>query len=217
MRLGKSDIFIDLCVQREYLDAGSPARCENADRIVNNIKHLMAFARLLKVPTLSCIDVDRGNRIGGEFTTIPHLASPHLHKPTYALLHDHVTCESDNCLSVSLDLLENVQQAIFTKVHHDPFTNPKLERLLTEMPARRFVIFGLPLESSIRLTVLGLMRRRRNVAIVADACGWLHREEGEMALRQLSVKGCEMLSVNSYLARGLANARVRVRADRSVA
>ena len=61
---GKQDVFIDVCIQREYLTRNGKPPCYNADRIALNAKHLMAYARLAKVPVLSCVDDNRGNRIG---------------------------------------------------------------------------------------------------------------------------------------------------------
>jgi nicotinamidase-related amidase len=221
MNLARRDIFVDLCVQREYLDGNGSARCLNADQVIVNVKHLMAFARLAKIPVLSCVDVNRANRIGAEYVSIATRAAPHEQKTAFTLLPRHVVLESDNSLCVALDVLQRYQQAILTKIHRDPFTNPKFDRLLTEMPARRFIVFGIPLESSIRILVLGLIRRKRRVTLIRDACGYWNRPEAEMVLRQLSVKGCEVLTANEYLRNALARIarrlRIRIRASRSVA
>lgn len=220
-RIGKRDVFVDLCIQREYLTHNGPRRCENARQVALNVKHLMAFARLAKTPVLSCVDVNCGNRIGPEFVSVVSRADPCEQKVAFTLLPRHTIIESDNSLCVPLDILRRYQQAIFTKVHRDPFTNPKLDRLLTEMAAQRFVVFGIPLETSLRILVLGLLRRRRPVILLKDACGYWNREEAEMVLRQLSVKGCQLATTNEYLADALIRIarrlRIRVRASRSVA
>lgn len=219
--LSKRDVFVDLCIQREYLADNGTRRCRNADQVAVNVKHIMAFARLAKVPVLSCVDVNCGNRIGAEFVSILSREAPRQQKAAFTLLPDHIVVESDNSLSMPLDVLKRYQQAIFTKVHRDPFTNPKLDRLLTEMPARCFVVFGIPLETSLRILVLGLLRRHRRVILLKDTCGYWNRQEAEMALRQLAVKGCGVVTASEYL--GLALGRVarrlgiRVRASRSVA
>jgi len=219
--ISTQDVFVDVCTQREYLSQnGSPA-CFNAGRIVQNAKHLTAFARLAKMPVISCVDMNRGNRIGTEFVPIVSQALPEERKAAFTLLPHRIVVESDNSLAVPLDLLKRYQQAIFTKIHRDPFTNPKLDRLLTEMPVRRFVVFGIPLETSMRILVLGLLRRKRRVTLLADSCGYWNTQEAEMILRQLAVKGCEITTARDYLARGLLELvrqfGIRVRASRSVA
>jgi len=221
IRNGQRDVFVDLCVQREYLTPGDATCCQNADQVTLNVKHLMAFARLAKVPVLSCVDVDRANRIGSEYVSIVSRETPQERKAAFSLLPDHTVIDSDNSLCISLDVLQHHQQAIFTKVHRDPFTNPKFDRLLTEMPARRFVVFGVPLETSLRILMLGLLRRKRHVVLLTDTCGYWNRQEAEMVLRQLGVKGCTLATAREYLADALVRIahrlRIRIRPSRSVA
>jgi hypothetical protein len=176
----------------------------------------MAFARWAKVPTLSCIDDGRAA------DTRPHSnGCCGQRKIPFSLLPDHVTIESDNCLCVPLDLLRRHQQAILVKRHRDPFTNPKFDRLLTEVPTQRFYVFGVALESSIRLLVLGLLLRERHVTLVHDACGYWNPNDADMALRQLLAKGCEIASseqvVRDALGRMKAHARRGLRRRRFVA
>lgn len=215
------EVLVDLCVQREYLDRNSRNRCLNADHIAGNIKHLMAFARLGKSPILSCVDTEyppiNNNRNGA---VKPLRGAPDSRKPAYGLVHHKTVIESDDRPCVPLDIFEHHQQVVFTKVHQDPFTNPKLDRLLTELPVPRFVVFGLPTETSIRILVLGLLRRNRSVALIEDACGHWSDAEAAMVLRQLRVKGCEILTTDSYIRAAVAGFNSRVRrhyGDRSVA
>jgi len=216
------DVFVELCLQSEYVGDGRPAPgCINAGRVVRSAKRLMALARMLGTPILSCVDMAHPSQMGRDIVDVRRNGNPLAHKLPFSLLPRHVLVESDNCLGVALDVLERYQQAVFTKVHRDPFTNPKLDRLLTEMPARRFIVFGLPLESSVRMLALGLLRRNRNVAIVRDACGAWSEQEAEMALRQLGVKGCELLDCHAYVHQRLADRSQRrpgrARRGRSVA
>ncbi len=221
MTIRKRDVFVDVCIQREYLTQNGSPPCHNADQIARNAKHLMAFARLAKVPVLSCVDVNRGNRIGAEFVSIVSRDAPHEQKAAYTLLPHYTIIESDNSLAISLDLLQQYQQAIFTKVHRDPFTNPKLDRLLTEMPARRFVVFGIPIETSLRILVLGLLRRKRRVTMLVDTCGYWNTQEADMVLRQIAIKGCKLTTASEYLMSALASTArrlgFRIRSSRSVA
>ncbi len=194
MNLRKSDVYLDICTQRDYLAPDGSCTSANAEQVLTNIKHVMAFARWAKVPTLSCVDVRRPDDVRGLPRPNCVVGTPGQRKVTCSVLPDRVVIDSDNCLCVPLDLLERHQQAILTKQHTDPFTNPKLDRLLTEMPSRRFVVFGVSLETSLRLLVLGLLLRQRRVALVRDACGYWSAAEADMALRQLEAKGCELIT-----------------------
>jgi len=215
------EVLVDLCVQREYLDRGSKNRCANADDIAGNIKHLMAFARLGKCPVLSCVDTAYppiSNNRNGAFK--PRRGVPDSRKPAYGLVHHKTVIESDDRPCVPLDVFDHHQQVVLSKVHQDPFTNPKLDRLLTELPVSRFVVFGLPTETSIRILVLGLLRRNRSVALIEDACGFWSEAEAAMVMRQLHVKGCEILTADAYVRAATVGFNSRVRrhfGDRSVA
>jgi nicotinamidase-related amidase len=195
----KADVFVDLCTQRDYLAITGAQPAANADQIMPNLKHLMAFARWAGTPTLSCVDARRPGDVRGLPRAHCVLGTPGQQKLPFTLLPNRVQIDSDNCLCISLDVLQSHQQAILAKEHRDPFTNPKLDRLLTELPIRRFVVFGISLETSIRLLVLGLLLRNRRVAVVWDACGWWNAGDGEMALRQMVAKGCELTSTKQLL------------------
>ncbi len=216
-----ADVFVDVCTQRAYLAEHQPQRCRNAQQVLANLKHIMAFARLAKTPVVSCVDVDAANRIGAEYVSVPPDLTPLERKVSFSLLPRHTLIQSDNSLAMSREIFGDHQQAIFTKVHRDPFTNPKLDRLLTELPAGRFVIFGVGIETSLRMLALGLLRRRRKVAVLFDACGYWNHQEADMALRQMSVKGCELLPARGYISTALARVSrrlgTRIRPTRSVA
>lgn len=207
--LSQLDVFLDIGTQRDYLQADGARRIANADIATANIKHLVALARWARIPTLSCIDAFRPKDVSASDLNCCRQGTPGQRKIGFTILPDHVRIESDNCLCVPLDLFKHVQQAILTKRHPDPFTNPKIDRLLTEMPARRFVVFGVSLDETLRLLVLGLMLRHRPVSVIPDACGFWNEAEAEMVLRQLSAKGVEMISTADYVQNGLKELRSR--------
>jgi nicotinamidase-related amidase len=217
----KQDIVVDVCTQRDYLACNGAHPCANSAQILPNIKRLMALIRWSGIPTLSCVDARRPSDVRGLPQPDCVLGTPGQRKLSCTLLPDHVQINSDNCLCVSLDLLQEHQQAVLAKGHRDPFTNPKLDRLLTEVAGRRFLVFGVGLEASIRLLALGLILRHRKVAVVHDACGWWDAEQGGMALRQMSAKGCVLIStdelIQSVFHRYKRNGRRGLLRSRSVA
>lgn len=216
------DIYVEMCLQSEYVGVRRPGpACLEVGRLVRNSKRLMALARMIGTPVLSCVDVAHPSQMGRDIVDVRRNGNVLAHKLPFTLLPRHVLVESNNRLDVALNVLDQYQQAVFTKVHRDPFTNPKLDRLLTEMPAQRFVVFGVPLESSVRMLVLGLLRRSRKVCVIRDACGAWSEQEADMALRQLGVKGCEILDSHSYIHQKVAERTPRragrARSGRSVA
>jgi len=206
-RVGKRDVFVDLCTQRDYLSPAGARPAVNANEVITNLRHLMAFARWAHVPTLSCMELRRPDEVRGVPRAECVLGTPGQEKMRCTLLPQRVLVESDNRVCVALDLLDSCQQAIFIKRHRDPFTNPKLDRLLTEMPARRFVVFGVALEVSLRLLALGLLLRKRRVVLVHDACAFWNAGEADMALRQLAAKNCTMMSTHELISSSLVRRR----------
>jgi nicotinamidase-related amidase len=198
------DVFVDLCTQRDYLAASGTRPVSNASDVRASLKRVMALARWARIPLLSCVDAYRPVDVRGLARPQCVIGSGGQRKLACTLMPDHVFVDSDNCLCVSLDIFETHQQAVLSKAHRDPFTNPKFDRLLTEMPNRRYVVFGISLEESVRLLTLGLMLRHRPVTVVRDCCGWWDQEEGEMTLRQLEAKGCELITAQELVQRTLA-------------
>lgn len=197
--LRESDVLVDLCTQRDYLVNGSGWKVANADQVLANIKHLMGWARWAKLPVISAVDEHRsGELIAGERPPCI-LGTCGQRKISYSLMPNRVRIESDNCLCVSLDILDHYQQAILSKHHRDPLTNPKLDRLLTEMPAKRFVVLGVSMDASIRSLVLGLLLRGRRVLVVTDACGYCHEAEADFCERQIAAKGCDLTTTQAYI------------------
>lgn len=193
------EVIVDLCAQREYLDQGRPRRCQNAEGVTENLKHLMAFARWGHLPVVSCMDYLPAH--GGCEREIPDTSFlARRERPSFTVLPHHVFIDSDNSPAVALDVLDRCQQAILTKDHRDPFTNPKLDRLLTELNIRRVVVCGVGLEDSLRILSLGLLRRGREVVLISDACGCFDLQAAQMVLRQLEVKGCTIMPTQAYIA-----------------
>lgn len=197
--LRESDVLVDLCTQRDYLVNGSGWKVANADRVLANIKHLMGWARWARLPIISSVDERRPDEVVAGERPPCVLGTAGQKKVSYSLMPDRIRIESDNCLCVALDILEHHQQAILSKRHRDPLTNPKLDRLMTEMPAGRFVVFGVSMDSCIRSLVLGLLLRGRRVVVVTDACGYWNDAESEFCERQVNAKGCLLITTQAYI------------------
>jgi len=217
----RSDVLVAVCTQRVYLEPGSQYRCANADVILPNVRRLIALARWARLPVATCLDDGAVSVNGnGVFGANGRRVPPEQRLLPFMRLHGTTVVESDNCLCMALDVFARHRHVVFTKMHRDPFTNPKFDRLMTEMRARRFILFGVPLESSIRLLALGLVRRERPVIVVHDACGFFDYDEASMVVRQLEVKGCRLVSTEELvrmLRRRRLGRRLRRGPRRSVA
>ena len=204
-----SDVLLDVCTQRDYLAPEGARPAMNAATVADNLKHLIALARWARIPTLSCVEVHHYDQVRGTPNPACVAGTFGQQKMPFSFLPRRVVVESDNFLCVSLDLFARYQQAILTKTHRDPFTNPKLDRLLTELPANRFVLFGVSLENTLRLLSLGLLLRHRRVTLITDACAYYNEGDADMTLRQLAAKGCELVTTQQFVQSSFDRFRVR--------
>jgi nicotinamidase-related amidase len=100
-------------------------------------------------------------------------------------------------MNLPIDILRRYQQIILHKRSHDPFDEPRIERLLTELRAGEFVIIGAEAESGVKATVLGLLQRNKKVSVVTDAIGSHDRSEADLALRKMKAKGAKLIETKN--------------------
>ena len=98
-------------------------------------------------------------------------------------------------------MLRRYQQLIFRKRTKDFMSNPKAERLLTEMKATEFIIVGVGTEYGVKALTLGLIARQKRVAVVPDACGYWSKADADLALCQIEAKGAVLLSTAELMER----------------
>lgn len=209
VELRDPDVFLDVCTQRDYLSPDGARPIRAAASVAANVKRMMAFARWAHVPTLSCVELHRFDEVRGRPNPTCVAGTAGQQKLSCSVLPRRVVLESDNFLCVPLDIFQRYQQAIVTKPARDPFANPKLDRLLTELPVGRFVLFGVALETNLRLLALGLLLRHRRVTLVSDACGCWNESDAEMTIRQLSAKGCELVTTGEFIEQSMQKQRPR--------
>lgn len=215
-----SDVFVDVCTQKDYLDLDGARPTANAPDLTRRVKQLMALARWAKAPMISIMESRRPQDVAGQPRPDCVLGRLGQHKPCFTVMPNHVQVDTDNCPCIDLELLRRFQQAIFLKTCDDPFANPKLDRLLTEMQVKRFVLFGVPIESTLRSLALGLLMRHRKVTVVYDACGYWSEEQADMVLRQLGAKQCNLVTTSQFIQQRISkwmNGSTRIRRSRIVA
>ncbi len=195
----KERIFLDIATQRDFLISGAPMEVHNRADVVANIRSLMSLIRSKRLPLVSCI---QAYRPGEDFNGRPKHClddTPGQNKMPYTLLPHRKMIESDNSLSVPLDLMKQNRQVIFRKRTEDLLGNPKADRLLNELNPERFVIFGVGLETWIRILALGLLVRQKSVCVISDACGLWDPVAADLALRQLEAKGVQLLTTDEII------------------
>ncbi len=82
-------------------------------------------------------------------------------------------------------MLRQHRQVILHKRCVDPFEEPRIDRLLSEVRANEFILIGTSVEGAVMATALGLLQRGKKVVVVADAVGSRNKREAKLALRKV--------------------------------
>jgi nicotinamidase-related amidase len=90
-------------------------------------------------------------------------------------------------------MLRRYKQIILHKRCVDPFDEPRIDRLLSEVRANEFFIVGTTLEAAVKMTALGLLQRGKQVTVIADAVGSHSKKEAMLTLRKLETKGAKLI------------------------
>ena len=188
--------LIDIDTQRDFLLAGGDACIRNHAKVLAHIRRVMAWARHENIPIISTAEVYRNDNGGSK---IGHCidGTDGQKKITYTLLSNRASFPADNINTLPADLLRAHRQVIMHKRCIDPFDEPRIERLLSEVRADGFILIGAGTEDAVKATPLGLLQRGKNVMVVVDALGWHNRREAKLALREMETKGAKLIATEN--------------------
>ncbi len=184
---------------------------KNRAAVISNIRALMGWAREQEVPVVSCIQAFRPT---DDLNGCPRHCidgTPGQKKMPFTLLSKRVLIKADNSYAVPIDLMQQHHQVIFRKRTEDLLANPKADRLLNDLQPDRFILFGVGLETWIRLLALGLMIRQKRMCVVSDACGYWNPVAADLTLRQLEAKGVQIAKTQELIVTEPAPSRRRTR------
>ncbi len=186
----RKQVVVDVNTQRDFfLDSGK-ARVGNRRRVLSHIRRVIAFARARRVPVISISEVHPNNNGGDGYCLDGSGGEQKLH---YTLLSNRASFAADNNMDLPVDLLRQYRQIILHKRCVDPFEEPRIERLLSEVRASEFVLIGACTEGAVEATALGLLQRGKRVVVVVDAIGAQDKQKARHALRKIAAKGARLI------------------------
>jgi nicotinamidase-related amidase len=195
------DTQVDL-IFTEYLRYYPFEESNGADyplnQLLSRFRRLTAWARVRGIPVISTALTQRYDLTAdeGSFTGLCREGAPGQSKIRFTLLPSRITFGPENRLDLPRHILADYQQIIFEKRVFDPFTQPRADRLLTELKAEEYIVFGMGLEWGVKATVLGLLARRKKVILVRDALVGHRYESATMAMRQMEAKGAKLIDAS---------------------
>lgn len=185
-------VLVDINTQKDFFLAGGKTCIRNHRRVLANVRRMMAWARHNNVRVVSTCEV-YPNHNGVKEVGYCIDGTDGQKKIRYTLLSNRASYPADGSTDLPVDILRQYRQIVLHKRCVDPFNEPRIERLLSEVRADNFVLIGASAEGAVKATALGLLQRGKNVSVVVDAVGLLDKHEAELALRKMGAKGARLI------------------------
>ena len=185
-------ILIDINTQKDFFLAGGNACIRNHRRVLANVRRIMAWARRNNVRVISTCEV-YPNHNGVKEVGYCIDGTDGQKKIQYTLLSNRASFPADDSIDLPADILRQYRQIVLHKRCVDPFNEPRIERLLSEVRADNFVLIGASAEGAVKAMALGLLQRGKKVSVVVDAVGLLNKREAKLALRKMGAKGAKLI------------------------
>jgi nicotinamidase-related amidase len=192
VRTRRKPILVDIDTQKDFLLADGKACIRNHRRVLAHIRRVMAWARSQHIPIISTAEVYPSNN-GDDAAGHCIDGTEGQKKVRYTLLGDRVSFAADGNTDLPRDMLRRHRQVILHKRCVDPFDEPRIDRLLSELRAGEFILVGTSLEGAVKMTALGLLQRGKRVTVVVDAVGTHNKKEANLTLRKMETKGARLI------------------------
>jgi nicotinamidase-related amidase len=193
-------LLIDIDTQKDFLLTAGRACVRNHRKVLANINRVMAWVRREKVPVISIAEVYPNNN-GCSVIGFCLDGTDGQKKLPCTLLKDRVSFPADNKNALPADILLAYRQIILHKRCIDPFDEPRIERLLSEVEANEFILIGAGTEDAVKATAIGLLQRGKKVRIIVDALGSHDTREAKLALRKMQAKGAKLIKTRDVALR----------------
>lgn len=192
VRSRRKQVLIDVDTQKDFLLADGKACVRNHRRVLGHIRRVMAWARIKGVPIISLAEVHPDNNGDSEYTHCIDGTKGQM-KVAYTLVRNRISFPADGHADLPRNMLRQYAQIILHKRCVDPFGEPRIDRLLSEMRANEFLVIGSTAEGAVKATALGLLQRGKNVTVITDAVGSRNKREAKLAIRKVEAKGARLI------------------------
>ena len=193
VRAKRRQVLVDINTQKDFLLADGGACIRNHRRVLAHIRRMMAWARLRELPVISTCEIypDEEAHNGDPRYCID--GTPGQRKISYTLMENRIVFPADGNTDLPRDMMRRYQQIVLHKRCPDPFDEPRIDRLLSEICAAEFVLIGACAETAVKAAALGLLQRNKRVAVIVDAVGYHDNREAKMAFRKMEAKGARLI------------------------
>lgn len=194
MRFRRKRILIDVNTQKDLLYSDGLCCVGNNRRVLANIRRVMALVRRKHIPVISTTFVQPAGSVEGYCVD----GTVGQQKIGYTVLDSHADFAADSSGALPGDLLRHYQQIILNDRTIDPFEEPRIDRLLSELRIGEFIVIGASCEDSVLEMVLGLLQRGKEVTVISDAVGGHDKARAKMAMRKMAAKGAHLVETRKF-------------------
>lgn len=189
-------VIIDIDTQRHFFMDTGVVCVSNHRRILSNIRRTMAWARLQKIRMISTVQICGMNTPFCVSCKFDPAGQKKIH---YTLRNRNTRFDACDSTDLPLKLFSKYDQLIFSKRCFDPFEEPRIDRILTELDADEFILIGAATEGAVKATALGLLARQKKITIIVDAIGAYDPKAAKTILHHLWAKGTQFTDTQAFL------------------
>jgi nicotinamidase-related amidase len=191
LKTQRKQILIDINTQRDFLLASGNASIMNHTKVLANIRRMMAWARFRNIRIISTCDIYPNNN-GGSTASYCIEGTAGQKKIRCTIMNNRTSLVADRNTDLPVNLLWQHKQIILHKRCTNPFDEPRIDRVLSEVKADEFILVGTTAEGAVGATAIGLLLRGKKVSVVVDAVGWHRKREAKLAFRKMEAKGARL-------------------------
>ena len=192
-------VFVDIDTQFDFMDSRGNLYVPGAEDIIDNIKKLFDYAKEHKIKILSSIDAHTVD--DPEFNLFPaHCVkgTPGNQKIAASMCNDNITIE--NREQEIIESIMDHEQIIVESQTFDIFESINTDKIIKQLDAQSFVVFGVATDYCVRAAVLGLLKRGYNVSLVTDATKAITKKGEGKTLNQMKDTGAVFTTTNGVIA-----------------
>lgn len=195
----KAVFFLDVDTQSDLVMPSGALCVPGADRLVPKLRRLFDFARKHEIFILSTANAyHAGDATPPSYPAHCAVKTPGQRKLDETLLPRPLVFENKPLNRNILEAIQKNRQIIIEKQSFDPFTNPVTEKILRALPPHA-IVFGVPLDLSVKHACLGLRRMGIKTALVTDAVRALLPAEADGTLSDLRKAGADFITLEMLL------------------
>jgi nicotinamidase/pyrazinamidase len=188
-------VFFDIDTQIDFMYPAGALYVPGAERILPAVEHLNRYAAARGIPVVSTMDAHSED--DDEFHTWP----PHCVAGTTGQLKPCATMLSRTVVIPNREIevqVAGAQQIILEKQKLDLFTNPNIRRLLDQLQAESYVVYGVVTEYCVKCAAMGLLATGKPVTLVTDAIQTLEKAAQDSVLSEFTRQGGELATLKSF-------------------